>query len=170
MGAGDYGSFAIHSYQNDGGLIGKLIPYYILAMSSMTICVLIAVFFYGVPLRGSFLVLSLVTTVFLFPALTLGLLISTLAHNQFVAAQAAMVSAFLPALVLSGFIFEISSMPWPIQLLTYLLPARYFVSSLQTIFLVGDVWTLILFNLVPMFMIGLLFFFITLSKTVKRLD
>lgn len=151
-------------------LIGKLIPYFFLALSSMVICVLISVYFYHVPLRGSFWVLILVTSVFLFPALGLGLLISTIARNQFVAAQAALVSAFLPAFVLSGFIFEISSMPAPIRLLTYFLPARYFVSSLQTLFLVGNIWTLILYNIVPMFLIGSLFFFITWRRTYKRLD
>ena len=75
--------------------------------------------------------------------LALGLLISTVTKNQFAASQAALISAFLPAFELSGFIFEIDSMPAPIRLLTYVLPARYFVSSLQTIFLAGDVTTVL---------------------------
>ncbi len=151
-------------------LIGKLIPYFILGLGSMTLCVIIAVFLYHVPLRGSFWVLALVSSVFLFSALGLGLLISTLAKNQFAASQAAIVSAFLPAFMLSGFLFEIASMPKAIRALTYVMSARYFVSALQTLFLVGNVWKLIVYDIVPMLTIGLIFFFITARKTVKRLD
>lgn len=151
-------------------LIGKLIPYFILAMASMTLCVITAVAIYDVPLRGSWLVLAMVTACFLMPALGLGLLISGMTRNQFAASQAAMTSSFLPAYILSGFIFEIASMPTPIQLVTYLIPARYFVSSLQTLFLVGNVWELIIINIIPMLMIGSLFFFLTARTTVKRLD
>ena len=79
-------------------------------------------------------------------------------------------TGFLPAFILSGFLFEIYSMPFWIQLLTYLMPARYFVQCLQTLFLAGDVWRLILWNLLPMLLVGLLFFWIARHKTVKRLD
>ena len=75
--------------------------------------------------------------------LPLGLLISTLTRNQFAASQAALVSGFLPAFELSGFIFEIDAMPWPIRWFTYLLPPRYFVASLQTLFLAGDVMSVL---------------------------
>lgn len=151
-------------------LFGKLIPYFTLGMVSMAMCVVVAVFVYHVPLRGSALLLAFVSAVFLFTALGLGLLISTIARNQFVAAQAALVAAFLPGFILSGFIFEILSMPPIIQMVTYIIPARYFVSSLQTLFLVGNVWQLILYNIIPMFGIGLFFYFVTALKTVKRLD
>ena len=151
-------------------LIGKLIPYFVLGLGSMTLCVIIAVFLYNVPLRGSFWVLAMVSSVFLFSALGLGLLISTVSKNQFVASQAAIVTAFLPAFMLSGFLFEISSMPAVIRAITYILTARYFVSALQTLFLVGNVWSLIFYDVVPMLAIGLIFFFITARKTVKRLD
>ena len=151
-------------------LIGKLVPYYILAMCSMTISFLIAVYAYDVPFRGSFLVLAFATSVFLLPALGLGLFISTAAKNEFVASQAAIVSAFLPAFILSGFIFEIASMPPLIRLLTYILPARYFVACLQTLFLVGNIWSYLFANLLPMFVLGLLLFIVTARRTVKRLD
>jgi ABC-2 type transport system permease protein len=97
-------------------------------------------------------------------------LISTLTKVQIIASQITLVVAFLPAYILSGFLFEICSMPWPIRLLTYLLPARYFVQSLQTLFLVGNVWSLLLLNVAVMFLFGLLLFFIIAKKTVKRLD
>jgi len=151
-------------------LIGKLIPYFILGLGSMFLCVVFAVFVYNVPLRGSLIILTLVSGCFLFAALGLGLLISTISKNQFVAAQAAIVAGFLPGFMLSGFIFEISSMPFPIRVLTYAIPARYFVTSLQTLFLVGNVWKLIIYSTLPILFIGGIFFFITAFKTVKRLD
>lgn len=151
-------------------LVGKLIPYFILAMSSMTLCVATAVLVYDIPLRGSWLLLAFVTACFLLPALGLGLFISTMTRNQFAASQAAMTSSFLPAYILSGFIFEISSMPAPIQAITFFVPARYFVTALQTIFLVGNVWWLMLLDILPMLAIGSLFFFLTARSTVKRLD
>lgn len=151
-------------------LVGKLVPYFILAMCSMALCVAGAVFVYHIPFRGSWWVLAIVTACFLTTALGLGLWISTVARNQFAASQAAMVAAFLPSYMLSGFIFEIASMPYPIQLVTYLIPARYFVKSLLTIFLVGNVWSLIVMAILPMLLVGFLFFFITSRIIVKRLD
>jgi ABC-2 type transport system permease protein len=151
-------------------LIGKFIPYFILGLFTMTMCVIIAIFLYQLPFRGSILALFLLTSAFLIAALGLGLLISTIAKNQFVAGQFSMLSAFLPAFMLSGFIFEISSMPFPIQCLTYLLAPRYFVSALQTIFLVGNVWQLFIIDIIPMLLLGLAFFVINSRKIVKRLD
>lgn len=151
-------------------LVGKLIPYFILGMCSMTLCVITAKLLYNTPFRGSWIVLELIAACFLTTALGLGLLISIVTKNQFAAAQAAMVAAFLPAYILSGFLFEIASMPWPIQLLTYVVPAKYFVASLQTLFLVGDIWSLIILNVIPMLCIGAVFFFLSSSLSVKRLD
>lgn len=151
-------------------IAGKVIPYFVLGMLSMAICVTTAVFGYGLPFEGSVLLLGLVSAAFLFCALGLGLMISTLCRSQIVASQIAIITGFLPAYILSGFLFEIASMPFPIQLLTYAMPAKYFVQCLQTLFLVGNVWDLILYNMIPMIGIGLLFFIITAHKTVKRLD
>lgn len=151
-------------------IIGKLIPYFILGMCSMTACVIVARLMYGIPQRGSWFALEFVSACFLLTSLGLGLLISTVIRNQFAAAQAAMVAAFLPAYILSGFIFEIASMPLVIQWVTYVVPARYFVTALQTIFLVGDVWSLLIMSLIPMLLICLLLFLIIAHITVKRLD
>ena len=151
-------------------ILGKIIPYFLLAMISMTICTFFAIAFYGVPFRGSYWLLALTTAVFLFPALGLGLMISTLGRNQIIASQAAIFSAFLPAFMLSGFIFEISSMPLPIQLLTRIIPARYFVSNLKTLFLAGNVYELILIDMLWMILLGSLFYIVVYLKTVKRLD
>jgi ABC-2 type transport system permease protein len=151
-------------------VIGKVVPYFGLGMISMAICVAISVFIYQVPMQGSVLLLALVSALFLFCSLGLGLMISTLTKNQVFAYQITLIVAFLPAYILSGFLFEISSMPKWIQMLTYIIPAKYFVQSLQALFLVGNVWDLILIDMIPIFAIGLLFFIITAIKTVKRLD
>jgi ABC-2 type transport system permease protein len=151
-------------------ILSKLIPYFLLGMVSMALCVALSVWGYGLPLRGSIWLLALVTACFLFAALGFGLMVSTLAKNQFVASQIAIVGAFLPAYMLSGFIFEISSMPFYIQWLTYLMPARYFVQCLQTLFMVGNVWSLVLWNLLPMLLVGLIFLTLAVRKTGKRLD
>ncbi len=151
-------------------LLAKLISYFLLGLFSFCFSSAIALFLFQVPMRGSWCLLTLATISFLFVALGLGLLISTLAKNQFAAAQAALISAFLPAFMLSGFIFEISSMPRPIRWLTYVIPAKYYVSCLQTLFLAGNVWRLIGYNMGIMLCIGLCFFILNLRKTVKRLD
>lgn len=151
-------------------ILGKMIPYFCLAMISMLICVVFAVVIYGVPFRGSYILLFFLTAVFLYPALGLGLMISTLGKNQIISSQAAIFSAFLPAFILSGFIFEINSMPLPIYIIAHFIPAKYFVSSIQTIFLVGNVWPLILMNMACMFLLGSVFYIVVYFKTVKRLD
>lgn len=151
-------------------LLGKLIPYFVLGMGAMFLCVGVAMLYYGVPFRGSLLLLAVFSSVFLLAALGQGLLISSLTKDQFLASQIALMSAFLPAFMLSGFIFEISAMPEPIQLLTYVFAARYYVSGLQTLFLAGNIWLLILFCTAPMAVIALFFFIVTFRKTRKRLD
>ena len=151
-------------------IVGKVIPYFLLGLVSMAICVSVSVFIFGLPFRGSLLLLGLVSSMFLFSALGLGLMISTLSKSQALSYQIATVTGFLPAFILSGFLFEIFSMPPWIQVLTYFISARYFVQCLQTLFLVGNVSPLILWNLLPMFLIGLLFFLIARYKTVKRLE
>jgi len=151
-------------------LLGKLIPYFLLALGSMVLCVTLSVTLFEVPFRGSYLVLLLATSCFLLAALGQGLLISTLTRNQFVSGQISIMLAFLPAFILSGFIFEIGSMPWAIRAITYILPYRYFVSILQTIFLGGTLWDLFLPNLLAILAIALFLFILTARKTVKRLD
>ncbi len=151
-------------------ILGKLIPYFLLGMMSMVICIFVSVVGYGLPLRGSLWLLILVSALFLFSALGLGLLISTLSKNQLNAYQISIITGFLPAYILSGFLFEIASMPKWIQYLTFILPARYFVKCLQTLFLVGNVWSYILINIVPMVLMGAIFFLITAKITRKRLE
>ena len=103
-------------------------------------------------------------------ALGIGLLLSTLTRNQFNAAQAALNIAYLPAMMLSGFIFEISSMPKVVQAITYIIPARYFVSALQTLFLAGNIGILLFENALFLLVSALIFLSLTYKFTGRRLD
>lgn len=151
-------------------LLSKVIPYYVLGIVSMLLCLAISVWVFGVPFRGSLLLMLLFTSLFLGSALGLGLLLSTVTRNQFNAAQAALNAAFLPATMLSGFVYEISSMPAPIQAVTYLIPARYFISALQTLFQAGFVGRILLMD--GAFLIASAAFFLGLTalRTRRRLD
>lgn len=151
-------------------VIAKMIPYFALGMISMVLCVFISILCYDLPLRGSFFVLMLVSALFLFCSLGLGLMISTLTKNQVFAYQVTLIVGFLPAYILSGFLFDITSMPRWIQFITFFIPAKYFVQSLQSLFLVGNVWPLLFYDIIPIVLFGILFFVITALKTVKRLD
>lgn len=151
-------------------IASKVIPYFLLALGSMALCTLIAIFVFGVPFRGSVIALVAISAAFLMPALGLGLFISAATKNQFVASQIALLTAFLPTFLLSGFLFEISSMPWPIRAITYAVPARYLIPSLQTVFLVGDLWSLLLPNIAIMIGFGLLFFALSFRVTRRSLD
>jgi len=151
-------------------IFGKLLPYFGLGLGAMAMCTGIAVFLFGVPFRGSFLALVVISSAFLVPALGQGLLISSATKNQFVASQIALLSGFLPAVLLSGFIFEIKSMPELVQWITYIVPARYLVPSLQTVFLVGDIWPLFLRDIARMLAIGAVFLIFTALTTRKSLE
>jgi ABC-2 type transport system permease protein len=151
-------------------LAGKLIPYFVLGMGGMLFTVALAVWQFQVPLRGSFWVLLLASALFMLVSLAMGLLISIVSKNQFVAGQIAIVVTFLPAFILSGFIFDIGSMPWPVQLITHLVPARYFVAILQSLFLAGDIWPVLLANLGALAIMLLVFFALVRRKSHKRLE
>ena len=151
-------------------LVGKLAPYFVLGMLSTLAAAALAVFVFDVPLRGSLAALLTLAAVFMLPALGQGLLISSLARNQFLASQIALFSGFLPAFILSGFLYEIESMPAPIRALTWLVPARYFVSSLKTVFLAGDIWAVFLPDLLAMAAIGVVFLALAKRATRKNLQ
>ena len=144
-------------------LLCKLIPYYFLGMLAMLLCMLVSVFILGVPYRGSLLILFFISSLFLLSTLGMGLLISTITRNQFNAAQVALNAAFLPSIMLSGFIFQIDSMPAVIRAVTYIIPARYFVSTLQSLFLAGNIPVVLIVNV--LFLVILFPFAATLEVT-----
>lgn len=151
-------------------LLGKLIPYFLLGMGGMALSVVVAVYLFEVPLRGSLGLLVLASAVFMVTALGMGLVISSVTRSQFVAAQMAILLTMLPAIMLSGFIFDIEAMPHWVQVVTYIVPARYFVTILQTLFLAGNVWALIWPNLLALALFGAALVTISGLRTAKSLE
>jgi len=149
-------------------VVTKVVPYYVLGLAAMTICTVVSLILFDVPFRGSVLALLAISSCYLFCALGQGLMISALARSQYVASQIALLAAFLPSLLLSGFIYEISSAPLWVQWVTRIVPARYLIPSLQTVFLAGDDWGLFLPDMARMLLFGAVFFAITLAKTKRR--
>jgi ABC-2 type transport system permease protein len=151
-------------------LLSKLIAYFGLGIGGMIITLIASRLIFEVPFRGSFAALLLVSAVFLLGALMLGLVISTGARNQFVAAQIAFNVTYMPALMLSGFLFDVHSMPWAVQRITDIVAAKYFVSALQTLFLAGDVWPIILPNVGALALFAVVFFLWARLRSRRRLD
>jgi ABC-2 type transport system permease protein len=116
-------------------ILGKLIPYFAIGMLDVALAVLMGEFLFDVPLRGSVVLLVGMAAVFLVGALSLGMLISIMTKSQLLASQLAMVLTFLPSFLLSGFMYAIANMPVGVQAISYLVPARYFVTLLKGIYL-----------------------------------
>jgi ABC-2 type transport system permease protein len=150
-------------------LLGKLIPYFTLGMVGFVLCILAAEFLFHVPLRGSLIVLTAVSMLYLLVALGIGLVASSLTRSQFIASQISLLATFLPAMMLSGFLFDLRSMPFAVQAVTYVLPARYFVALLQTIFLAGNVWPVILPNAAVLAVMAAALMLLARLATQKRL-
>jgi ABC-2 type transport system permease protein len=150
-------------------LIGKTAPYFLLGMIGLFLCILSGKYLFGVPLRGSTLVLTVVSMLYLLVTLATGLLISSVTKSQFIASQIALVVTFLPAMMLSGFLFDLRSMPDVIRAITYIMPARYYVALLQTIFLAGDIWSVIVPNAAVLAAMAATLLVLSLMSTKKRL-
>ncbi len=150
-------------------LLGKMIPYFVLGLIGLVLCLLAARFLFHVPFRGSLALLVGVSMLYLSVALSIGLLISSAVKSQFVASQMAMLVTFLPAVMLSGFLFDLRSMPAFVRGISYLLPARYYVTLLQTIFLAGDVWSVVIPNTAILAGMAGLLLALTRATTRKRL-
>lgn len=121
-------------------VLGKLSAFFALGLIDLVVCLIVAVFVFGVPLRGSVVLLFVSSCLFLFGALCWGVFISASTRSQLVAYQMGTLTSFLPAFLLSGFIYSIQNMPVVIQAFTYIVPARYFVTLLKAIFLKGVGW------------------------------
>jgi ABC-2 type transport system permease protein len=118
-------------------IIGKTLPYFVISLATSVFIVLASMPLFGLPMNGSWLLLLLALSLYLAGALGLGLMISTIAESQEVAFQLAVLASFLPTMILSGFVFPIASMPAPIQAITFIVPARYFIVALRAIVLKG---------------------------------
>jgi len=118
-------------------ILGKLAPYFAIGVLDTVLSMLAGHFLFGVPMRGSLLLLACMSVIYIIGSLSLGILVSILAKSQLLASQMAFVGTFLPAFLLSGFMFDIGNMPKVLQLVTYLVPARYFITILRGLYLKG---------------------------------
>ncbi|MGL1933147.1 MAG: ABC transporter permease [Desulfotalea sp.] len=150
-------------------LLGKIIPYFILGMIGMLLSVTLGVFVFDVPLRGSLLLLIGLSGVFMLASLGLGLLISSATRVQFVAAMISVIAGFLPAFFLSGLLFDLGSTPLVVQIISHIIPARYFVIISQTIFLAGNIWSTILPAAGVLVLMATVLLGLTMKKLVRRL-
>lgn len=150
-------------------MLGKLVPYFVIGMLDAALCAAMAVYVFGVPFRGTLLTLTACTAMFLVTVLSQGYLLSVVMKNQLAASQAALVSTFLPAFLLSGFIFSIEQMPLALQILTRVLPARYYVSLLKNVFLKGTPLELLRGDLIPLAIFALILGMMATRAFKKRL-
>lgn len=151
-------------------ILGKYIPYFILGMASLIFNVFLCVAIFGIPFRGNYLVLLLVSGLFLFSSLGIGLLISTKLKNQFFASMVSLGIGFLPALMLSGLMFPINSMPKIFQYLTAIIPPRYYVAFIESEFMTGTIPEIVIANSIFLTILGSILFIAVYKNTKMRLD
>jgi len=150
-------------------MLGKLAPYFVIGMFDVIVCALIAIHWFQVPFRGSFLTLLVSSAMFMVVVLSLGFFISVIAGSQLAASQIALLITFLPAFLLSGFLYSIEQMPIVLQWITRILPARYYVSVLKKIFLKGTPTALLYADLVPLAVFTLVLALLATRAFHKRL-
>jgi ABC-2 type transport system permease protein len=150
-------------------MLGKLLPYFAIGMFDVIVCALIALYWFHVPFRGSFGTLLLSSAMFMIVVLSLGFFISVVAKNQLAASQIALITTFLPAFLLSGFLYAIEQMPIVLQYITRILPARYYVSVLKKIFLKGSPAPLLYADLIPLAIFTVLLAILATRSFRKRL-
>lgn len=151
-------------------LLGKVLPYFLLGMMGMVICVVFSVVLFHVPFRGSIGALVFLSALFMLASLGFGLFISAAIRVQFVAAQISILAGFLPALILSGLLFDLESTPRFVQIISHVVPARYFVAITHTLFMAGDVWPVLWPNALALAGMAFLFIGLAYRKLSKRLE
>ncbi|RYF56781.1 MAG: ABC transporter permease [Comamonadaceae bacterium] len=127
-------------------LVAKIIPYFCVGMLGLFLCLVAARLLFNVPLHGSLLVLIVASMIYMFVSLGIGLLISAMTKSQFLASQLAILASFLPAMMLSGFVFDLRNVPTAVQIVGQMLPATYFMQLAKSLFLAGNQWPLIIKN------------------------
>jgi ABC-2 type transport system permease protein len=151
-------------------MFGKLAPYFVLGMFDVIVCALIAIYWFHVPFRGSFVTLLVSSALFLIVVLSLGFYISVMAKSQFAACQIALLVTFLPAFLLSGFLFSIEQMPIVLQWITRIMPARYYVTVLKKIFLKGTPTAMLYAELIPLAVFAFVLALLATRSFHKRLE
>lgn len=151
-------------------LLAKIIPCFLVGMVGLALCLIAARFLFDVPMYGSFIVLMIASMLYMLVALGIGLLISSVTKNQFLASQMALLASFLPAMMLSGFIFDLRNVPVAIRMVGNLVPATYFMEVVKSLFLAGTPWPMILKNCTILLAYGVLLLGLARFVTRKRLD
>lgn len=151
-------------------LLSKMIPYFSVAMIGFALCLIVSKFLYKVPIHGSLIIILLCSTLYLFAALGMGLIISSITKNQFLASQIALVASFLPTMMLTGFLYDLRSIPVFIRSIGNILPATYYLQLLKSLFLAGNNWQLIYKNCLILLFYAIIFIVIALKVTKKSLE
>lgn len=151
-------------------VLAKLAPYLVIGMIDLMICLLAAKFLFQVPIRGSLWLIVLASLFYLLVSLSLGLFISAATKNQFAASQMALLTSFMPAMMLSGFVFDLRNVPWVIQVISQALPATHFMGLIKTLFMAGDYWPDILRSCAILAIYAAILIEATRRKLKKRLD
>lgn len=151
-------------------LLAKVIPYFAVGLVGLALCLIAAKLLFRVPIHGSLLLLVIAAMLYMFVALGQGLLISSVTRNQFLASQIALLSSFMPAMMLSGFIFDLRNTPAVVNTIGHLLPATYFMELMKTLFLAGNQWGLILRDCLILAGYAVLLLGLARVVTRKRLD
>lgn len=151
-------------------ILAKIIPYFFVGIIGLVMCVLASTFLFHVPIHGSFFILVIGSVIYMLVALAIGLLISAKTRNQFLASQLAILVSFLPAMMLSGFVFDLGNLPTAVKLIGMLLPATYFIELLRTVFLAGDFWPIIIKDLALLTLYAVVLLGLARMLTKKTLD
>lgn len=151
-------------------LLAKIIPYFCVGIIGLTMCLTTARFLFGVPMEGSLLVLLFASVLYLLVALGIGLLISSVTKNQFMASQVSLLVSLLPVFMLSGFMFDLRNVPLPINIIGHLFPATHFMTLIKTLMLAGNVWPQIILESSILLAYAILFISLARVVTRKRLD
>lgn len=151
-------------------LLAKIIPYFLLGLAGLLLCLAAARWLFGVPMRGSLLLFLLCSSLYLIVALGMGLVISSVTRSQFLACQIAIVVSFMPAIILSGFLFDLRSVPLIARIVGNILPATYFMEILKTLFLAGNNLNILLRDSAALLGYAVLFMTIAARFTRKKLD
>jgi ABC-2 type transport system permease protein len=150
-------------------VLGKMLAYFVVALADAAIAVVVGLLVFQVPFRGSFLLLAVSTCLFLFGALFWGIFVSAATRSQVQAYQLGILSSFLPAMLLSGFVYSIETMPRVIQVITRVVPARYFVTILKGVFLKGAGVRILWVELLFLALYGTVVFFLAVRKLNHKL-
>jgi ABC-2 type transport system permease protein len=151
-------------------ILGKITPYFVISMIQVTTVLLASIIIFHVPLKGSLLVFYFASALFLLGALGVGLFLSLVSKTQQLAMMLAFLLTFLPAFLLSGFIFPIDSMPISLQLISYLVPAKYFLNIIHAIFLKGAGLDILWMNFIAMFVFSAFFIVMSITRFKKRIE